>query len=270
MKNKLVATVLAFFLGIFGVHRFYLGQKFLGVVYFLLFFIGLGATGASEGEVPVIMFPALLGFIDAILLGVMPKEEFDKKYNKQRGYDYTDDEYETYRKPNRKRTSAPPTSYAKPGKVDVNPHKRRGIEKYRNYDYEGAITEFQKALDLKYDEPSTHFNLACSYSIVEDANPAFFHLEKAVEFGFNNFKKIHEHDALAYLRSLPDFDDFVDNDYRQPETSFKDAQNDLLDQLQQSEADNLLSQIVRLGDLRDKGILTEEEFIEQKKKLLND
>src|SRR5687768_7097598 len=38
-KNKTVAAWLALVLGIFGVHKFYLGKKFLGIIYFIAFFI---------------------------------------------------------------------------------------------------------------------------------------------------------------------------------------------------------------------------------------
>ena len=40
-KSKATATKLAFPFGLFGVHRFYLGQKLLGILYPLLFIIGI-------------------------------------------------------------------------------------------------------------------------------------------------------------------------------------------------------------------------------------
>ncbi|MCB9050225.1 MAG: SHOCT domain-containing protein [Lewinellaceae bacterium] len=95
----------------------------------------------------------------------------------------------------------------------------------------------------------------------------------AAELGFNKLDKIHQHDALAFLRSLPSFDAFVANGYRRPPASLPPPQSDLLDErpspAQAQESDNLLNQIVELGKLRDKGILTEEEFAQQKRKLLN-
>lgn len=66
MKDKNIAAVLAFFLGTFGIHRFYLGQIYLGIIYCFL-----AMTGIS----------AVLGFIDAIILFSMPQEKFDGKYN---------------------------------------------------------------------------------------------------------------------------------------------------------------------------------------------
>lgn len=37
MKQKSIAAVLAFFVGGFGVHKFYLGNNFAGILYLLLF-----------------------------------------------------------------------------------------------------------------------------------------------------------------------------------------------------------------------------------------
>ena len=39
-KNKIVAILLCFFLGGFGIHRFYTGHTVLGIVYLLTFGIG--------------------------------------------------------------------------------------------------------------------------------------------------------------------------------------------------------------------------------------
>ena len=267
MKNKTVAATLALLMGIFGVHRFYLGQRFIGIVHLIFFFFAFGLT-VDEGE-PFILAPALVGFIDAVLLFVMPPEEFDDKYNR---------EYLTKRRQNRhqyqSRSYAPPQreerSYeAPPRPRQRSSYKRLGIELFREYDFEGAVDAFHRALEDDYEDPSTHFNLACSYSMLKEAEPAFHHLEKAIEHGFTNLEKIHRHDALAYLRNLAAFDDFVDNGYRRI-SSLPPARQDLLDRDAHQETDELLEQIIKLGELRDKGILTEQEFTRQKRKLLGE
>ncbi|MFN0201517.1 MAG: NINE protein [Bacteroidia bacterium] len=66
MKNKITAALLAFFLGTFGVHRFYLGQGGLGILYFLFFWTGI---------------PSLVSFIDFIVLLAMDEQGFNLKYN---------------------------------------------------------------------------------------------------------------------------------------------------------------------------------------------
>jgi len=65
MKSKSTATILAFFLGALGVHRFYVGQKLWGIIYLLSF----GLCGVF--------------IIDAILWLLGSQESFDKKYNSQ-------------------------------------------------------------------------------------------------------------------------------------------------------------------------------------------
>ncbi len=66
-KSKSTTILLAIFLGIFGVHRFYLRHYWRGAL-FLLFSITL--------------IPILFVIIDIIMFAVMSQEEFDEKYNK--------------------------------------------------------------------------------------------------------------------------------------------------------------------------------------------
>jgi TM2 domain-containing membrane protein YozV len=70
MKTKTTAAVLAFFLGGLGVHRFYLGQTGLGLVY--LFFCWT-------------LIPAIVAFIDFIVFLAMDVKAFDAKYNRPAG-----------------------------------------------------------------------------------------------------------------------------------------------------------------------------------------
>ncbi|MCF8303723.1 MAG: TM2 domain-containing protein [Bacteroidales bacterium] len=67
MKNKTTAALLAFFLGGLGVHRFYLGQPILGIVYLLLCWT---------------LIPAIVGLIDFIVLLSYSDQKFNSKYNK--------------------------------------------------------------------------------------------------------------------------------------------------------------------------------------------
>jgi TM2 domain-containing membrane protein YozV/ribosomal protein S27AE len=64
-KNKIVAAILAFTLGGFGAHKFYLGQVGLGVVYLVLCWT---------------FIPALIAFVEFILLLTMSDETFIEKY----------------------------------------------------------------------------------------------------------------------------------------------------------------------------------------------
>jgi len=264
MKSKYVAAALAFFLGIFGVHRFYLGKRFWGVVHFLLFWLCFAIT--VEENTPAIMLPALLGFIDAVLLFVMPEVEFNERYNR-RYMNSTSEQWEN--EPRRRQIPRASSKSKNQSAPDVSDFKRSGIEKFRDYDYEGAIDSFQKALELQHEDPATHFNLACCYSILEDADQAYDHLGKAISYGFKDTDKINTHDALSFLRTQPGFDTFVKEGYKRPASPpVEEAPLSLKDIM--SPADDLLDQIIKLGELRDKGVLTDEEFALQKRKILGE
>jgi TM2 domain-containing membrane protein YozV len=65
-KSKVVATMLAIFLGDFGAHRFYLG-KWIGVLYLLFFWT---------------LVPGIIAFIEAIGFIATNDRKWDAKYNK--------------------------------------------------------------------------------------------------------------------------------------------------------------------------------------------
>ncbi|MCO6479090.1 MAG: NINE protein [Phaeodactylibacter sp.] len=274
MKEKNVAGILALFLGGLGVHRFYLGQTGLGIFYLIFCWF------------PVIW---IVGLIDAIAFFSMDQEVFDRKYNRQyerrRDTDYDRREYhrrlrDEQREGRRerryeRRQDAPERrrqyQRPKPRPPRSNPYKASGIKKYKDYDYDGAIEDFNKSLDIEPKDVATHFNLACAYSLNEKTDKAFFHLDRAVANGFNDFQRIKEHDALAFLRIQPEFEAFEKNGFRlqQPEKEETPPENLTQEQEEILEGQpDLLEQLKRLGELREKGLLTEDEFTSQKRKLL--
>ncbi|SFJ76834.1 tellurite resistance TerB C-terminal domain-containing protein [Myroides guanonis] len=68
MKNQYTAAALAIFLGIFGIHKFYLNRPIQGVIYLLLFWT---------------FIPALVGFFEGIVYAVMSEKGFNSRYNKR-------------------------------------------------------------------------------------------------------------------------------------------------------------------------------------------
>lgn len=66
MKNKTTTTLLALFLGIFGIHRFYLNQIGFGILYILLSWTCISV---------------FIGVIDALIFAFMSEEKFNSKYN---------------------------------------------------------------------------------------------------------------------------------------------------------------------------------------------
>lgn len=64
-KSRLAAILLAFFLGGFGVHKFYLGQVVAGIFYLLFCWT---------------FIPSIIAFIEFIIYICMSDEDFAKKY----------------------------------------------------------------------------------------------------------------------------------------------------------------------------------------------
>lgn len=64
-KNRIVAALLAIFLGTFGIHKFYLGRPIQGIIYLLFFWTFL---------------PGLIGFFEGIIYLLMSDKSFEGKY----------------------------------------------------------------------------------------------------------------------------------------------------------------------------------------------
>lgn len=73
-KNKIVAALLAFFLGGLGIHKFYLGKNTAGIVMLLC-----SLFGAILLFVPTIIV-GIIAFIEFIIYLVIPEDEFERKY----------------------------------------------------------------------------------------------------------------------------------------------------------------------------------------------
>ena len=274
MRNKNVAAILAFFLGMLGIHRFYLGQIGKGILYLVFSWM-----------VPI-MF--IISIVDMVSLFSMDKEDFDEKYNRKyyklkrkrakaeyrrRDYrrEFDNEEEDHIRNPpfrNRREEKKPrmPQKERQKTKDKLAAkkalfYKKSGIEKYKDFDFEEAINDFEKALSINPNDKSLHFNLACAYSLTEQKSKSLYHLSTAVAKGFNDFEKIQSHDALAYIRIQDDYDDFVKNGYKVPSqaSSKTNTTNQTFD---------LLEQLHQLAALRERNLISEEEFITQKKKLL--
>ncbi|WP_213277470.1 TM2 domain-containing protein [Chryseobacterium indologenes] len=71
MKSKSTAALLAFFLGGLGIHRFYLGQNIMGILYLVFCWT---------------FIPALIAFIDFFVFIFMSENRFNYKYNLKTGF----------------------------------------------------------------------------------------------------------------------------------------------------------------------------------------
>jgi hypothetical protein len=102
--------------------------------------------------------------------------------------------------------------------------------------------------------------------MLNDAEMTYLHLEKAVANGLDNLEKIHDHKALAFIRQDEKFNLFVKNNYKRP---FDDVPNEKAENEPEEEKLDLYGSLLKLGDLKEKGIINEEEFNLQKKKILD-
>lgn len=261
MKNKTTAGLLAFFLGAFGIHRFYLGQWGLGIFHLVFCWA---------------YFPAVIAIIDAIVFLTMKEEIFNAKYNP--GVTLMPQQQPTIVINNTTAAGNVVTNQTTHDKEVNNltkiatrkkqtpkkdPFEIKGDNKYEDYDFDGALSDFLRSLNVRSQNPAVHFKVACLYSILEKNQNVFFHLSKAVEQGFYDFDRINTHDHLAYIRAQqPDFDNFIAGGYQLQNK--QSAPSDTL-----NIADDIISRIEKLAALKDKGIISEEEFQGQKTKLLN-
>ena len=275
MKNKTTAAFLSLILGVFGLQFFYLGRIGLGIFMCMLTFF------VHKPE-----FAAFIGFINFIIFLTMNDDRFNRRYNKQwwkeqqnqnpQG-DYAAQQYAKQQAQERAeqqraqqqavqqnreararmRPTAPP-QYQKPQnaqKPSVSQKeglKQAALAKFKDFDYQGATEDFGKALAIDPADVAVHWNLSCCYSLTEQKELAFYHLQKAVEQGFKDYDKIKTHEALAYLRVQPEFETFARNGFKMTE---------------EMEHSDILQQLKDLTQRRENGLLSEKEFADMSRKL---
>jgi len=254
-KSKSTATVLAFFGGAFGLHKFYLGETGKGIMYIFLSYMLLGLF-----RIPITVF---LGIIDGIKLLGLTEAEFHDRYvyntrtkrrkRRQQRYAQRDtrqpDKETSYRYENRR------------GKRK-NPFKLSAKKKYEDFDLEEAIEDYEKALLLDPQDAEIHIDMAAGYSLLENKDKAYYHIKKAKELGWSKTGEILEKDDFAFIRIQKDFETFRASGYTAAETKTLDApKEDLL------QDDLLLCQLKKLKNMRERGLLSEKEFIQEKEKL---
>jgi class 3 adenylate cyclase/TM2 domain-containing membrane protein YozV len=258
-KSKLVAGILAVLMGMWGVHRLYLGKRFQGIVNFAAFFFALMVI--IEGQFPWFMVAlAILSVIEGVLLFVMPQNEFDAKYNG--GSTLTRKEKKAQKIEEKKRQPEAAQTRKSRGSLII----KDAFIAYKAGNYDQSRKYFEDALQYDYNDPHTHFMLACCHSMAKDSKQAYFHLASAVDFGFQEFEEIYHNEALNWLRSQPDFDMFVKNGYRQV-AYLNTAKPDLLETKSYYDT-TVLDRIADLGELLERGVISRDDFESQKKGLL--
>ena len=270
MLKKDLAGFFAFFLGVFGVHRFYLGQWWRGAAQFVGFWaiIALLAEEGPEMPFPFLLVGMILApLITAVVFWATPYERWAAKYDPQAlvapGYAYP-------------KSSQRPTIQATPTrKPSLRSLKAEGVKYYRSGDYDLAVEAFEEALQQAPTDPIAHFNIACCHALMGHFPPAMQALEVAVTYELPKPERIETHPALVDLRRSEAYRTFRNNNYRRlnlldvagPTDSLPLENNQSIPDEELVEDSDLLEQINRLRELRELGILTQTEYRNQREKL---
>lgn len=267
--------MMAFFGGSFGLHKFYLGDIGGGIFFIIL----MAVTSA--------IFPitAILGFIEGLRLLTMSNDQFERRYNRNlirrkrqpgsvEDRRYKQMERAKHRGVGEKRSRRATKRHKQPSSsrsARSNPFKKSGIKKHKAFDLQAAIEDFKQGLQINPDDVALHFNIACSYSLTEHKEEAYYHLQRAIELGFDDIKRIEAHDDLAYVRIQPEFEAFKQSGYRVSpfdEKSKAQGGRATADVGDVPKDDKLLNQLNKLAELRKRGLLSEAEFLKERKKLM--
>ena len=269
-KNKITAAFLAFFTGFLGGHKLYLGETggFIGMLILLII--------SFRVNFPIVLIAAIM---QGVKLLNMPEQEFNRKYNRgfvptrngpleaRRNAQMTEFEQLPDQAQSRRtiRKPSPQTNFR------ANPYKNSGIKKYKDFDLQEAIVDFAKGIEISPNDVALHFNIACAYSLTEKKGLAYHHLSQAVLLGLKDVEKIMSHDDLAYVRIQPEFEAFKSCGFRVNPFKSEVTPSNQASQNGNSNGpmdDTLLSQLNTLSELRKRGVLSENEFNFERKKLL--
>lgn len=88
-------------------------------------------------------------------------------------------------------------------------HRYRGRKLMQVYDIEEAIEEFKEALRDNPSDVKSHYLLACCFSLMENVEEGFKHLDFYITKKPKEIHKVMEEDHLAFLRMQPEFDKYV-------------------------------------------------------------
>ena len=81
MKEKIIAALLAFFLGTWGIHKFYLNEQETGKKYLIWCIVGILTSWFFVGLIPLVVL-CVKSLIDCFTILFMSDQEFNEKYNK--------------------------------------------------------------------------------------------------------------------------------------------------------------------------------------------
>jgi TM2 domain-containing membrane protein YozV len=289
-RSRNVAIFLSLFLGWVGIQKYYIGSVFMGVLCSIFAFTSI---------------PFFLGLLDVVRFALMTDDEFDAKYNTG-PYPVHRTKYGTIvfkkdEKPGNQsfrpfRDTVP--SYTKPDwsrpevskgvSLSSNSNYRKGNELFEKYSIKEALIAYRAALKESPNEAEIYFKMACCNAILEQKKALFGNVQMAIRCGFSDWNQIRTNDELAYFRIQPEYDKINESNFTiwpevaEEESDYIDVSTKVLPPKNEDESknveinegepelstDEILVQLKELGDLHQKGVLSDTEFNMQRRKLL--
>ena len=80
MKQRIIALILALFVGMYGLHLFYLNDNKRGMKYLIWTIVGILTSWLFIGLLPLIII-GISALVDAFRYATMSDEEFNEKFN---------------------------------------------------------------------------------------------------------------------------------------------------------------------------------------------
>lgn len=302
MKKRTTAILLAIFLGWTGAHKFYLRDPGTGFFYLMLTIFSASLRlpiGSILGWIDAFRYITMSeeyfdkkfnkGATSSRSRGRRDSRDYveGRRENRYQRRDTRRDSREERRGSRRQTEKAPPIVQRKSSSYDRkrrnvikdNPFKASGIKRLDNFELDLAQVDLNRAIELSPDDKDIHIALARLYSMEENVNKSMYHISRAVKLGYTDLNHIRTVDGFAFLRLSEKFEEFEESGFRavrvatpkedeQQTSSSRPAnqpvtppENDLL------QDDLLLSQLNKLKELRNKGIISEKEFEDERVKL---
>lgn len=131
--------------------------------------------------------------------------------------------------------------------------KVKATEQVQAGDEQGAIESLQKVIINAPGDPFDHYNLACLLSKAGKVQEALFTLQNAVARGYSKVDHMASDPDLANVRAAAEWPAFVRSGYKLTGVP---------------SAPSVADELEKLAKLRASGVLTEEEFVQQKKAII--
>jgi len=90
---------------------------------------------------------------------------------------------------------------------------RLGNELTRAGDHKEALEVDQKLVELRPEDPISHYNLACSYSNLRETDQALEALEQAFELGYWDLEHMEQDPDLDHIKEDPRFLELVEEHF---------------------------------------------------------